>query len=70
MATFARKIGDGLNTVLTITGHKDLRLAEHYSKLYSDIQKDISIQIIKNIDHNLKDNKEYNSKALLFKTRS
>ncbi len=46
MATLARKIGGSLDAVMAMTGHKDIKLAAHYSSIDSDYQKDISIKIM------------------------
>lgn len=42
MAKLARKVGGGLDAVLAMTGHKDIKLADHYSKYNEDDQKDFS----------------------------
>jgi integrase len=49
MAKLARKIGGGLDAVIAMTGHKDFKLADHYSKLDSEYQKEISIKIMDHI---------------------
>lgn len=49
MAKLARKVGGGLDAVLAMTGHKDLKLADHYSKCTEDDQKDFSEMIMKHI---------------------
>lgn len=49
MAKLARKVGGGLDAVLAMTGHKDLKLADHYSKSNEDDQKDFSEMIMKHI---------------------
>lgn len=36
MAKLARKVGDGLDAVLAMTGNKDVKLADHYSKCTED----------------------------------
>jgi integrase len=46
MAKLARQVGGGLDAVLAMTGHKDHKLADHYSKLDSDYQKEISMKIM------------------------
>jgi integrase len=52
MAKLARKVGGGLDAVIAMTGHKDFKLADHYSKLDSDYQKEISMKIMDHIrDH-------------------
>jgi integrase len=40
-ATLARKLGGGLDAAIAITGHKDLKLADHYSKIDEDFQRDV-----------------------------
>jgi integrase len=52
MASLARKVGGGLDAVIAMTGHKDLKLADHYSKLGNDHQKETSIKIMKYIRSN------------------
>jgi integrase len=57
MAKLARKVGGGLDAVLAMTGHKDLKLADHYSKSNEDDQKDFSEKIMKHIrEQKFKDN--------------
>lgn len=46
MATLARKVGGGLDAVIAMTGHKDFKLADHYSKLDGDFQKEISEKVM------------------------
>jgi integrase len=46
MATLARKVGGGLDAVIAMTGHKDFKLANHYSNLDTDYQKDVSEKIM------------------------
>lgn len=46
MAHLARKIAGGLDAVIAMTGHKDLKLADHYSKLDQDFQKEVSEKIM------------------------
>lgn len=47
MATLARKVGGGLDAVMAMTGHKTVKLAEKYSRIDNEIQKDISLKIEK-----------------------
>ena len=54
MAKLARKVGGGLDAVLAMTGHKDLKLADHYSKCTEDDQKNVSEQIMDHIRKKLK----------------
>jgi integrase len=49
MAKLARQIGGGLDAVLAMTGHKDLKLADHYSKSNEDDQKHFSEMIMDHI---------------------
>ncbi|NUM58227.1 MAG: hypothetical protein HUU56_06330 [Bdellovibrionaceae bacterium] len=50
MATLARKVGGmGLDLVVAMTGHKDLKLAAHYSKIDGEVQKDTSLKILDHI---------------------
>lgn len=50
MATLARKVGGmGLDSVIAMTGHKDLKLAAHYSKIDGEVQKDTSLKILDHI---------------------
>jgi len=49
MAKLARQIGGGLDAVLAMTGHKDLKLADHYSKSNEDDQKHFSEMIMRHI---------------------
>jgi integrase len=46
MATLARKVGGGLDAVIAMTGHKDYKLADHYSKLDNEYQREISEKIM------------------------
>jgi integrase len=54
MAKLARQVGGGLDAVLAMTGHKDLKLADHYSKSTEDDQKNFSEMIMKHIRKELK----------------
>jgi integrase len=50
MATLARKVGGmGLDSVIAMTGHKDLKLADHYSKIDGEVQKTTSLKILEHI---------------------
>ena len=50
MATLARKVGGmGLDSVIAMTGHKDLKLADHYSKIDGEVQKETSLRILDHI---------------------
>ena len=46
MAKLARKVGGGLDAVIAMTGHKDIELADHYSKCDKNDQKEISVKIM------------------------
>jgi hypothetical protein len=54
MAKLARQVGGGLDAVLAMTGHKDLKLADHYSKSTEDDQKNFSEMIMSHIRKELK----------------
>lgn len=58
MAKLARQVGGGLDAVLAMTGHKDLKLADHYSKCTEDDQKNFSEMIMKHIRKEIKDGSE------------
>ncbi|WP_413942676.1 tyrosine-type recombinase/integrase [Bdellovibrio sp. HCB-162] len=49
MATLARRVGGGLDAVIAMTGHKDLALADHYSKIDGEDQKKTSEKIVAHI---------------------
>ncbi len=49
MAKLARSVGGGLDAVIAITGHKDLKLANHYSKCDEDDQKHFSEKVMEHI---------------------
>jgi integrase len=49
MAKLARQVGGGLDAVIAMTGHKDLKLADHYSKLDLEFQKEISEKIMNKV---------------------
>ncbi len=49
MAKLARKVGGGLDAVMAMTGHKDIKLADHYSKCDEDDQKEIAETVMKHI---------------------
>ena len=49
MAKLARQIGGGLDAVIAMTGHKDIKLADHYSKCNEDDQKHFSTMIMEHI---------------------
>lgn len=49
MATLARKVGGSLDAVMAMTGHKDIKLADHYSKIDDQVQKDTSLKVVEHI---------------------
>lgn len=50
MATLARRVGGmGLDSVIAMTGHKDLKLAAHYSQIDGEVQKETSLKIMEHI---------------------
>ncbi|MBL6991088.1 MAG: tyrosine-type recombinase/integrase [Bacteriovoracaceae bacterium] len=49
MAKLARKVGGGLDAVIAMTGHKDIKLADHYSKCNEDDQKEVSEKIMQHV---------------------
>lgn len=53
MAKLARKVGGGLDAVIAMTGHKDLKLADHYSSCNEGDQKDFSKKIMGHIKSEL-----------------
>jgi len=55
MAKLARQVGGGLDAVIAMTGHKDLKLADHYSKTTEDDQKHFSEMIMKHIRNKMND---------------
>lgn len=54
MAKLARSVGGGLDAVIAMTGHKDLKLADHYSKCDEDDQKNYSEKIMEHIRKTIK----------------
>jgi len=57
MAKLARKLGGGLDAVIAMTGHKNLKLADHYFKLDTEFQKEVSEKIMDHISNNDSNNK-------------
>jgi integrase len=50
MATLARRVGGmGLDSVIATTGHKDLKLADHYSKIDGEVRKETSLKTLEHI---------------------
>lgn len=69
MATLARKVFGGLDGAIAMTGHKDFKLADHYSKDLGDLQKEVSLKIMKHIHpngNNKPDTVKYESNVLQF----
>lgn len=62
MAKLARKVG-GLDAVLAMTGHKDIKLADHYSKCTEDDQKEVALKVFEKIKEaqNLSSHSEYDN---------
>lgn len=65
MAKLARQVGGGLDAVLAMTGHKDLKLADHYSKSNEDDQKHFSEMVMDHIRKALQKDKSDVSQACL-----
>lgn len=59
MATLARKVGGGLDAVIAMTGHKDFKLADHYSKLDNEFQKETSEKVMEAFRKKLEDNQDF-----------
>ena len=53
MAKLARQVGGGLDAVLAMAGHKDIKLADHYSKSNEDDQRVFSEKIMEHIRKNV-----------------
>lgn len=49
MAKLARRVGGGLDAVIAMTGHKDFKLADHYSSLDLEFQKETSEKIMEEV---------------------
>ncbi len=50
MATLARRVGGmGLDSAIAMTGHKDLKLADHYSKIEGEVQRETSLKVLDHI---------------------
>jgi integrase len=69
MAKLARKVGGGLDAVLAMSGHKDLKLADHYSKCNEDDQKDFSQLIMKHIREELRPKPEEENLSNVFRLK-
>lgn len=71
MATLARKIGGGLDSVMAMTGHKTTKLADLYSKIPHEAQREVSLKIeqhLKSIQREnlLKNNSDQSENVLAF----
>lgn len=49
MAKLARKVGGGLDAAMAMTGHKDVKLADHYSKCDESDQKEVAQKVMAHI---------------------
>ena len=58
MAKLARQVGGGLDAVLAMTGHKDIKLADHYSKCNEDDQREFSEKIMKHIRSEIREKED------------
>lgn len=68
MAKLARKVGGGLDAVMAMTGHKDIKLANHYSKCDEDDQREVSEKVMQHIrNEKLEQNTENVVSLLTFK---
>ncbi len=45
MATITRQVTGSLESVQSVTGHKDQRLVQHYAAISTDLQRDALIQV-------------------------
>lgn len=63
MAKLARQVGGGLDAVLAMTGHKDLKLADHYSKSNEDDQKHFSEMVMDHIRKTLQKDNSFEASA-------
>jgi hypothetical protein len=45
MATLARSLTRSLDATMAMTGHKDIKLADHYSEIGREVQKETSMMI-------------------------
>ena len=50
MAKLARQVGGGLDAVIAMTHHKDMKLADHYSKLDESFHKEVSEKIMSELN--------------------
>lgn len=58
MAKLARQVGGGLDAVMAMTGYKDVKLANHYSKCDEDDQREFSEKIMEHIRKHKNQSKE------------
>ena len=70
MAKLARKVGGGLDAVIAMTGHKDLKLADHYSKCDEDDQKEVSLKVMNYIREQKKGEHDAANVVSLFRYKS
>ncbi|ATH07392.1 hypothetical protein BIY24_05395 [Halobacteriovorax marinus] len=49
MAALTRQVGGSLDSVMAMTGHKDMKLADHYSCHSEELQKETSLKIMEHI---------------------
>ena len=49
MAKLARRVGGGLDAVIAMTGHKDYKLADHYSKLDEELNEEVLLKVTREI---------------------
>ena len=49
MATFTRKVTGSLDATMSMTGHKDVKMADHYSEISQDVQKQTSLEVEKHL---------------------
>ena len=45
MATLARKLTRSLDATMAMTGHKDMKMADHYSEIGQEVQKETTLKI-------------------------
>lgn len=67
MAKLARQVGGGLDAVVSMTGHKDYKLADHYSKLDQEFQKETSEKIMQTVRRAMNKNAPENVLQLIKK---
>jgi integrase len=47
MATFTRRVDGSLDGVMAMTGHQDYKLADHYSSIHEEKQKEVGEKVMK-----------------------